>query len=127
MSTGDSSVGASRPTPPAHGASHEADRGHPAPGPRTYAVIAVFLTVLTAMEIAVFYLPALAGVLVPVLLLLAIAKFALVAMFYMHLRFDHPGFTYLFVGPLVVATGLVIALLWLFHRFGSTGSPGVPG
>jgi cytochrome c oxidase subunit 4 len=110
---------------PAHG--HEPARSHPAPGPRTYAVIAVFLLLLTAMEVAAFYIPALAGVLAPVLILLAIAKFALVAMFYMHLRFDHPGFTYLFVGPLVIATGLVVALLWLFHRFGSTGLPPASG
>jgi cytochrome c oxidase subunit IV len=127
MSADDSSVSASRPTPPAHAAGHETARAHPAPGPRTYAVIAVFLTLLTGMEVAVFYIPALAGVLVPVLILLAIAKFALVAMFYMHLRFDHPWFTYLLVGPLVVATALVVILLWLFHRFGSTGLPGVPG
>jgi cytochrome c oxidase subunit IV len=97
----------------------EAD--HPQAGFRTYAVIAAFLTVLTMMEVAVFYIPALAGVLVPVLVLLALAKFALVAMFYMHLRFDHVWFSYLFVGPLVVASGLALALLWLFHVFGSTG------
>jgi caa(3)-type oxidase subunit IV len=106
---------------PAHGPA-----AHPAAGPRTYAVIAVFLFLLTAMEVAVFYIPALAGMLVPVLVLLAAAKFALVAMFYMHLRFDHAWFTYLFVGPLVIAAGLVIALLWLFGAFGSTGNPPAP-
>jgi hypothetical protein len=56
-----------------------------------------------------------------VLILLAIAKFALDAMFYMHLRNDHPWFTYVFVGPLVIAVGLAVALLWLHHVFGSTG------
>jgi cytochrome c oxidase subunit 4 len=96
---------------------------HPQAGPRTYLVIAAFLLLLTAMEVAVFYIPALAGVLVPLLIFLALAKFALVAMFYMHLRFDHVWFTYLFVAPLVIATGLLIALLWLFHVFGTTGPP----
>jgi cytochrome c oxidase subunit IV len=96
---------------------------HPQAGPRTYLVIAAFLILLTAMEVAVFYISALAGVLVPLLIFLALAKFALVAMFYMHLRFDHVWFTYLFVAPLVIATGLLIALLWLFHVFGSTGPP----
>ena len=40
-------------------------------GPRTYLVIGAFLVLLTVMEVAVFYIPALARVLVPVLLLLA--------------------------------------------------------
>ena len=93
----------------------------PQAGPRTYLVIAAFLLLLTAMEVAVFYIPALARVLVPVLICLAIAKFALVAMFYMHLRFDDRWFTYVFVLPLVIATGLAIALLWLFGVFGTTG------
>jgi caa(3)-type oxidase subunit IV len=65
---------------------------HPQTGPRTYVVIAAFLLVLTVMEVAVFYIPALARVLVPMLIVLALAKFALVAMFYMHLRFDHVWF-----------------------------------
>ena len=113
----------SAPGPPAAApdAGHGAPGPHPAAGPRTYAVIATFLAILTGMEVAVFYIPALSGVLIPLLVLLASAKFALVAMFYMHLRFDHPWFSYLFVGPLIVAAGLALALLWLFHVFGSTG------
>ena len=103
------------PAPPSRGDEH------PPAGVRTYAVIAAFLTLLTVMEVAVFYIPALRGVLVPVLIVLATAKFALVAMFYMHLRFDHAWFSYLFVPPLIIVVGLAIALLWLFHVFGTTG------
>jgi cytochrome c oxidase subunit IV len=99
---------------------------HAQAGPRTYLVIAVFLLVLTVMEVSVFYIPALARVLVPVLVVLALAKFALVAMFYMHLRFDDVWFSYLFVFPLVIAVGLVLALLWLHGLFGTTGLP-APG
>jgi heme/copper-type cytochrome/quinol oxidase subunit 4 len=102
-----------------HAAAHGAT--HPQAGPRTYLVIAAFLLLLTVMEVAVFYIPALARVLVPVLVFLALAKFALVAMFYMHLRFDHIWFSYLFVGPLIVAVLLVISLLWLFGHIGTTG------
>ena len=98
---------------------------HPGAGPRTYLVIAAFLVLLTAMEVAVFYIPALAGILVPLLIFLAIAKFALVAMFYMHLKFDDAWFSYLFVFPLVIMTGLAMCLLWLFGLVGSTGiTPG---
>lgn len=113
----------STPTHPAHDAGvapgHEAE--HPSAGVRTYATIAAFLILLTVMEVVVFYIPALRGVLVPVLIVLAVAKFALVAMFYMHLRFDHAWFSYLFVAPLIIATGLALALLWLFHVFATTG------
>ena len=111
----------SRSSPPAPERAHGGAAAHPQPGPRTYAVIAAFLILLTAMEVAVFYIQALAGVLIPVLICLAIAKFALVGMFYMHLRFDHAWFSYLFVAPLVMAVGLAISLLWLFHVFGTTG------
>jgi hypothetical protein len=83
--------------------------------------VAAILVAITVMEVWVFYIPALARVLVPVLLLLSGLKFALVAMFYMHLRFDHPWFAYLFVAPLAIALGLAVALLWLFHHFGTTG------
>jgi cytochrome c oxidase subunit IV len=96
------------------------EHAHPA-GPRTYVVIGLFLLLLTIMEVVVFYIPALAAVLVPVLLLLAIAKFALVAMYYMHLRFDHRWFSYMFVGPLISAVIVVVSLLWLFGHIGTTG------
>jgi len=90
------------------------------PGARTYLVIAAFLVLLTAMEVAVFYIQALAGVLVPLLIFLAGAKFALVAMFYMHLRFDDAWFSYLFVFPLVIVASLAVCLLWLFGIYGTT-------
>jgi cytochrome c oxidase subunit 4 len=98
-----------------------AEGAHVGAGPRTYLVIGGFLFLLTVMEVAVFYIEQLSPVLVPVLIFLALAKFILVAMFYMHLRFDHAWFSYLFVGPLVIATGLAVSLLWLFGVFGTTG------
>jgi hypothetical protein len=91
-------------------------------------VVAAFLLAITVMEVWVFYIPALARVLVPILLLLSSAKFALVAMFYMHLRFDHPWFSYVFVGPLIIAVTLAVSLLWLFGHIGTTGIRGLgPG
>jgi cytochrome c oxidase subunit 4 len=99
---------------------------HPAAGPRTYVIVAVFLLAITVMEVWVFYVPALSRVLVPILLILSTLKFALVAMFYMHLKFDHAWFSYVFVGPLLIAIGLAVALLWLFHHLGTTG-PGAAG
>ncbi len=50
---------------------------------------------------------------VPLLLLLSAAKFALVAMFYMHLKQDHRLFTGVFVFPLIIATVIILALIVL--------------
>jgi len=101
--------------PSGHGATHAGA------GPRTYLVVAAFLLAITVMEVWIFYVPALARVLVPILLILSSLKFALVAMFYMHLRFDHAWFSYVFIGPLIIAIGLAVALLWLFGHIGTTG------
>ncbi len=84
------------------------------PGAATYLTIAAFLVVLTAMEITVFYVHALHPVLVPVLMVLAAAKFALVAMFYMHLKYDNWLLTGVFVFPLIIATLLLVSLILLF-------------
>jgi cytochrome c oxidase subunit IV len=102
---------------------HPSGTVHAGAGPRTYLVVAAFLLAITVMEVWVFYVPALSRVLIPILLILSTLKFALVAMFYMHLRFDHAWFSYVFVGPLIIAVGLAVALLWLFHHIGTTGGP----
>ena len=84
------------------------------PGTGTYVMVAAFLAVLTAMEITVFYVPPLKPVLVPVLLILAAAKFALIAMFFMHLRYDSWFLGGVFMFPLIMATLVVVALILLF-------------
>ena len=50
------------------GAGHEASH----PSPAKYAAIAVILSVITAVEVWVVYVEALAGVLLPILALLSI-------------------------------------------------------
>ena len=92
---------------------------HPHPQTREYLVIAAILTVITIVEVAIFYIEPLkeSVIFVPLLLILSAVKFALVVMFYMHLRFDPRFFSALFVGPLLIAVGLAIALLFLFHHF----------
>jgi cytochrome c oxidase subunit IV len=90
---------------------------HPHPGAKEYLAIAVVLTVITAIEVAVFYVPQMKPVLVPTLLTLSALKFALVAMFYMHLKFDHRLFSWLFVVPMVLAAAVILALMKLFRVF----------
>lgn len=88
---------------------------HDHPSWQFYVLIGTVLTVITAAEVAVFYIPALRSVLVPILLVLSGVKFALVVMFYMHLRYDSWIFSGVFVAPLTLAVFVVVALILLFH------------
>ncbi len=92
--------------------SHDAQPHHPGAG--IYLIVAVFLSVLTAMEITVFYVPALKAVIVPVLLVLAAAKFALIALFFMHLKYDSWTLSGIFIFPLIIATVVLVSLMMLF-------------
>lgn len=87
----------------------------------TYWMVALVLAIITLLEVAVFYVPLLRTIIVPVLLVLSAAKFTLVAMFFMHLRYDRPILSVVFVSALLVATILILALMLLFGqiRFGA--------
>jgi cytochrome c oxidase subunit IV len=91
--------------------------GHAHPGAKEYLAIAVVLTVITAVEVAIFYIPQMHPVLVPSLLTLSALKFTMVAMFYMHLKFDHRLFSWLFVVPMALAAFVILALMKLFGVF----------
>ena len=103
----------------------EAHTGHPTP--LTYFKVAITLSVLTAFEFGLFYLEWLSYAIIPIMGFLSAAKFLLVAMFYMHLRYDRVGiaifgrdvpiFSLMFVAGLVVAAGVVFALMGLFAFF----------
>ena len=97
-----------------HEGSAPPQKGHSHPGAKEYLAIAVVLTVITAVEVAIFYVPAMKPVLVPSLLTLSAVKFTLVAMFYMHLKFDARLFSWLFVLPMLLVAGIILALLRLF-------------
>jgi cytochrome c oxidase subunit IV len=83
----------------------------------TYVLVAVILTVVTALEFAVIYIRALTPILVPLLIVMSVGKFALVVLFFMHLRYDNRALTALFVGPLLLAVMLGVALSTLTGAF----------
>ncbi len=87
------------------------------PPVRTYLVIAAVLAVITAVEVSVFYITVFARFLAPLLIVLSAAKFSLVVMFFMHLKSDHRVFAGLFVGPVVIAVLITLALMALFGAF----------
>ncbi len=80
------------------------------PRPNYVGVFGV-LTVLTALELLVTFLPLPK---VYILIPLAVLKAALVAMFYMHLRIDRRVFTALFGMGILMGVGLIISLSILF-------------
>jgi len=83
----------------------------------TYLKVAAILAVITALEFGVIYIRRLTPILVPLLLILSVGKFALVVMYFMHLRYDARSLTFLFVAPLLLAAGLAIALMTLPGEF----------
>ena len=81
----------------------------------TYLRVAAILVIITLIEVGVFYVPAFQSALVPILLVLSAVKFALVVMFYMHLKFDSRFFTFLFGGPLLLGFLVVVSLLLIYY------------
>lgn len=85
----------------------------------TYWLVALILGIITLLEVAVFYVPAIRPVIVPLLLVLSAAKFVLVVAFFMHLKYDTPVLTRIFLVGFVVATVIILALMLLFGAIGS--------
>lgn len=91
------------------------DHAHEHPTWKQYKWVALILTVITIVEVWAYYIPALvaSAIFVPALLIMSAVKFAIVVMFYMHLKYDHKLFRVLFTGPLIIAAATLIGLLFL--------------
>lgn len=100
----------------AHDQKHAA---HAHPSGATYLKVAVILTLITVVEVWAYYIPALVAspLFNPSLIVMSAAKFAIVVLFYMHLKYDHRLFKALFSGPLIIAGATIVALLFLFGQF----------
>jgi len=105
----------------AHASTPATAQEHPSAG--IYVKIGIVLFVLTALEVGINEFAygehagatgvALQSFFVPLLLTLSAAKFALVAMYYMHLKQDSRLFTGVFVFPLIIAVVIIVALILL--------------
>jgi cytochrome c oxidase subunit IV len=76
-------------------------------------VIALILCVITAIEVWVYYIPALAAYIFPILIVLSLVKFVMVVGWFMHLKFDHISFTWYFGGGLLLALATFSGLMVL--------------
>ena len=100
---------------------HSAEAAHEGghhPTWQTYVKIGVLLTIITAVEVSAYYIPAweTSRAYVPSMLILSGIKFIMVVAFYMHLKYDHKIFRALFTGPLILAMLTIIGLLFLFSQ-----------
>ena len=86
---------------------------HAHPGSKVYITIATILAVITAVEVAVYYIEELRPFIFPILIVLSAAKFALVVGYFMHLKFDHVSFTWYFGGGLALAVALAMSVVVL--------------
>ena len=88
---------------------------HYHPSWKEYKWVALILTVITIVEVWAYYIPSFVAspIFVPALLIMSAVKFAIVVMFYMHLKYDHKLFRALFTGPLVIAIATLLALVAL--------------
>ena len=95
---------------PVHAGAH----GHPSP--KEYIRIGAILAVLTGIEIASSYTID-GALLIVTLLTLAIIKFAIVVMWFMHLKFDDRRYSRFFVMGLALAATLYLIVLMLSRVF----------
>jgi cytochrome c oxidase subunit 4 len=89
------------------------------PTPFKYVMIFLILVVITGIEIAVSYTEGSvsSGVIVALLLVFAIIKFAMVAAYFMHLRTDQPIFRRFFVLGIITAMVVFAVAVTTLHVF----------
>ena len=103
--------------PGAEHAEHEHE-GHEHPSDWAYVKIALILAAITAVEVFTYFETVFfnwGSFLIPSLVLMMVVKFWLVATWFMHLKFDNPIFSKMFVGGLLLAVGVYVATLTAFE------------
>ncbi|MGA9595503.1 MAG: cytochrome C oxidase subunit IV family protein [Acidimicrobiia bacterium] len=87
------------------------------PTPALYWGIAIFLAAVTGMEISVPNIDIPDAVKVPLLIVLGAIKFAVVVMFFMHLRYDKKLYRNLFLFGVIGVIPLFTVVLLAMHAF----------
>ena len=92
---------------------HEHEHGMSNAG---YIKIAILLAVLTAIEVATYYVD-FGAFFLPTLLVLMSVKFFIVVSYFMHLKFDSKLFSFAFYAGLVLAVAVYVVTLSTFKFF----------
>ena len=104
-----------QPTPAVDQA-HDADgEQHEHPSEKKYIEVAVLLAFITLAEVAIYYIDAFSGVLVPMLIVMSAFKFIMVVSYFMHLKFDDKRLAWIFTGGMLTALAIFMGTWALMH------------
>lgn len=84
------------------------------PQEKLYVKVALWLALVTGVEIAISYIEMPIWVAVLALVVLAVIKFTAVVAYFMHLKFDEPMLRKPFVGGLILALAVYTIVLLAF-------------
>ena len=84
---------------------------HDHPSALKYVQIGIVLAIVTAIEVAFFYIELETNLLVTLLFLLSGLKFLFVVMWFMHLKFDHPILSQSFVAGMALAFAVFMVMI----------------
>jgi cytochrome c oxidase subunit 4 len=82
-----------------------------------YIKVAIILFVITMTEVGIYYISGAAHAVVTLMLFMMVAKFSLVALYFMHLRFDSKLFRRLFTAGIILAIAVYMIALTSLHVF----------
>ena len=104
---------------------HDGDE-HDHPSDGVYIKIALILGVLTAIEVSTYFLEggeieASRNILVPIILVIMVIKFAIVALYFMHLKFDDPILSRIFLAGILIACAVFFVMLFSMNFFVNSG------
>ena len=108
---------------------HPGERHTHGPSNRTYFTIFWILIAITALEVSTYFCDSWLGrtdtskVAYPMLIVLMVIKFGLIASFFMHLRFDDRTLTRIFYFGVLVALVVYTATLATMNIFTDNGNP----
>ena len=114
--------------PEAHVEPVEAQELHDHPSPKQYVWVAIILALVTAIEVAIYYIDFFkenSNFLIAFLLAFAFVKFVMVALWFMHLRFDSRLFRRFFVTGVILSLLIFGVVLWFFFTHGGA-APNTP-
>jgi len=101
-----------------HTHAHEEAGDHAEHGMSTrgYVNIAIILALITALEVATYYVD-FGPFFMPSLMIMMVIKFLMVVSYFMHLKFDNKIFSWMFYTGLFLAIGVYVAALSTFKFF----------
>ena len=85
---------------------HDTEHAEKHPGALEYVQIGTILSIVTAIEVAIYYLGLSHTALVLALMVLSALKFSMVVLWFMHLKFDNRLFSTMFVGGFLLALAI---------------------